>query len=330
MLFRICALALIFLSRLRFPRKKSITQIIKERYGIEILKSIRKFEKVDFKLRKARLDLSFLSFCKENYLTPKFLQFKLANRNLHQSSAYKECQQTLLNAEIKEKKSIIDIHNINFIKLKEVIKDQINFIDFVHINTLFLTSNNRLLDKSQTTQDRKIVELCKERVPCNDPDKVVFNFSSIDLTDSDKSLLCKGLDFALIPKKLEYSNYLVDFELFYRDVVNFATSYLDHELIKCKIKDIALTSFKSFKRISQENNLSSEELQSLKKLNENKEIVIQKSDKGKSVVILNKDVYTSRVKTLLSDHTKFEKLKIDPNKELNFIINNELRVKEVL
>ena len=100
MLFRICALALIFLSRLRFPRKKSITQIIKERYGIEILKSIRKFEKVDFKLRKARLDLSFLSFCKENYLTPKFLQFKLANRNLHQSSAYKECQQTLLNAEI--------------------------------------------------------------------------------------------------------------------------------------------------------------------------------------------------------------------------------------
>ena len=330
MLFRICALALIFLSRLRFPRKKSITQIIKERYGIEILKSIRKFEKVDFKLRKARLDLSFLSFCKENYLTPKFLQFKLANRNLHQSSAYKECQQTLLNAEIKEKKSIIDIHNINFIKLKEVIKDQINFIDFVHITTLFLTSNNRLLDKSQTTQDRKIVELCKERVPCNDPDKVIFNFSSIDLTDSDKSLLCKGLDFALIPKKLEYSNYLVDFELFYRDVVNFATSYLDHELIKCKIKDIALTSFKSFKRISQENNLSSEELQSLKKLNENKEIVIQKSDKGKSVVILNKDVYTSRVKTLLSDHTKFEKLKIDPNKELNFIINSELRVKEVL
>ena len=330
MLFRICALALIFLSRLRFPRKKSITQIIKERYGIEILKSIRKFEKVDFKLRKARLDLSFLSFCKENYLTPKFLQFKLANRNLHQSSAYKECQQTLLNAEIKEKKSIIDIHNINFIKLKEVIKDQINFIDFVHITTLFLTSNNRLLDKSQTTQDRKIVELCKERVPCNDPDKVIFNFSSIDLTDSDKSLLCKGLDFALIPKRLEYSNYLVDFELFYRDVVNFATSYLDHELIKCKIKDIALTSFKSFKRISQENNLSSEELQSLKKLNENKEIVIQKSHKGKSVVILNKDVYTSRVKTLLSDHTKFEKLKIDPNKELNFIINSELRVKEVL
>ena len=330
MLFRICALALIFLSRLRFPRKKSITQIIKERYGIEILKSIRKFEKVDFKLRKARLDLSFLSFCKENYLTPKFLQFKLANRNLHQSSAYKECQQTLLNAEIKEKKSIIDIHNINFIKLKEVIKDQINFIDFVHITTLFLTSNNRLLDKSQTTQDRKIVELCKERVPCNDPDKVIFNFSSIDLTDSDKSLLCKGLDFALIPKRLEYSNYLVDFELFYRDVVNFATSYLDHELIKCKIKDIALTSFKSFKRISQENNLSSEELQSLKKLNENKEIVIQKSHKGKSVVILNKDVYTSRVKTLLSEHTKFEKLKIDSNKELNFIINSELRVKEVL
>ena len=275
------------------------------------------------------MDLNFLLFCKQKSLVPKFLQFKLANRNLHDSKVYRECQLTLLNAEINQKKSIIDNHHVNFIKLKEHIKDHVNFIDYIHVTTLFLTSNDRSLEECRKTQDRKIINLCNKKVDNNDPEKVIFNFSSVDLSDSDKLLLSKGLNFAVIPDKLEYSDYLANFESFYRDIVDIKTSYLNHELIKCKVKDIALTSFKSFKNMK-EKNLSSEEIESLSKLSCNKNIVIQKSDKCNSVVVLDKSVYVSKIRSLLSDPTKFLECTIDPEKELNFIINSEKRVKDLL
>ena len=55
----------------------------------------------------------------------------------------------------------------------------------------------------------------------HDPDKVIFNYSSHVLTESEKSLLCKGLNFAIPPKTLEFADYLLPFELFYRDIHNW-------------------------------------------------------------------------------------------------------------
>ena len=41
----------------------------------------------------------------------------------------------------------------------------------------------------------------------HDPEKVISNFSSHILSDSEKSLLCKGLRFALPPKKIDYADF---------------------------------------------------------------------------------------------------------------------------
>ena len=92
---RVGTLVFLFLIRLRFPTSKSIPNIIKERYGREILKLIRKFEKVDFKVKKATLDFNFLYYCSNNNLIPTFLKFKLVNKTLANSDVYKSCQQRL-------------------------------------------------------------------------------------------------------------------------------------------------------------------------------------------------------------------------------------------
>ena len=92
MVLRICILVFLFLARLRFPSSKSIVKFIKDRYGESVLKLVRKFERTDLRCRKAELDLSFLKYCFENSLTPKFLRFKVSNRSLKSSDAYKQCQ----------------------------------------------------------------------------------------------------------------------------------------------------------------------------------------------------------------------------------------------
>ena len=65
---------------------------------------------------------------------------------------------------------------------------------------------------SHMFRDTKILKLGKNSLSRNNPDKVIYNFSSVTLSVSDKSLLNKGLNFALPPASLEYSEYLVDYQ----------------------------------------------------------------------------------------------------------------------
>ena len=83
--------------------------------------------------------------------------------------------------------------------------------------------------------------------------------------------------------------------------------------MKLKIKETALSSFRQYKNPQQ--NISEEELAASISLNKNKHIVIQKFDKGNSVVIVkcnsvvivDKDTHIKRMESFLSDQRKFEK-----------------------
>ena len=87
MLF-VISLVFIFLTRLRFPSKLSIAEVLRKRYGDRILKLVRKFEKTDIKHKKALLDLQFLKICEDHNVIPKFLRFKVANATLRTSLSF--------------------------------------------------------------------------------------------------------------------------------------------------------------------------------------------------------------------------------------------------
>ena len=61
----------------------------------------------------------------------------------------------------------------------------------------------------------------------------------------------------------------------------------------------------------------------LNNLSNNKNIIIQKSDKGNSVVLLDKDKYLEGMSKILKNSAKFEMLQFDHDQELNYILNLE-------
>ena len=67
----------------------------------------------------------------------------------------------------------------------------------------FLISNDKVLTKQKDIQDHKIIGLIKVKGKGVDPKKVIFNFSSYVLSDNDKWLLFKDLNFSLPNKKVE-------------------------------------------------------------------------------------------------------------------------------
>ena len=106
MRFKIVALGLLFIIRIRFPSRSSIAAIIRKRYGNDMLKDVRSLERLDKKCRKLELDVEFLETCIRHDVIPKFIRFKVVNLNLKNSTVYRECQNKLLLEELNHKKDV--------------------------------------------------------------------------------------------------------------------------------------------------------------------------------------------------------------------------------
>ena len=150
------------------------------------------------------------------------------------------------------------------------------------------------------------------------------------LSDNEKLLLSKGLNFSLPNKKVDNLEYLCPFELLYREVSDFSKDSSDKELLKSKLKELSLSSHRRLKHNALEENLSKKKLESLKNLSKNPDIVIQKSDKVNSVVILDKKVYLEKLKEMLNKNDQFLKLSMQEEKHYNFLINLEKKMREPL
>ena len=116
----------------------------------------------------------------------------------------------------------------------------ITFSHSAHVCSLFIWHNDKVLTQKSTIQQKKFNNLFKDKKPKHDPEKIIFNYSSYVLSEAEKSLLQKGLNFSILPKNLNHVDYLVNFELFHRDIRNphiFSAESLDFR--KTKTKDIA-------------------------------------------------------------------------------------------
>ena len=81
--------------------------------------------------------------------------------------------------------------------MKNNLKASKNVIDYVHIYSIFLIS------KQKDIHSHKISGLIKGRIKGIDPEKIILNFSSYVLSDNDKSLHSKDLNFSFPNEKVE-------------------------------------------------------------------------------------------------------------------------------
>ena len=79
-----------------------------------------------------------------------------------------------------------------------------------------------------------------------DSSKIIFSFSKYELSDCEKRLLAKSLTFSLPHKYLDYADYLVSFEFFYRNMRTLAIlSHEDLDFVKARTKEAALFSYQN-------------------------------------------------------------------------------------
>ena len=129
---------------------------------------------------------------------------------------------------------------------------------------------------------------------------------------------------------MDYTDYLVNFELLYRNIRNLGIlSNEDLGFVKTRTKEAALSSFQNYNN-NVPRNFFKEEFLALKNLRKNKNIVIQKSDKSNSFVVVDKADYLDKMGNLLKRTQKFKKINLKNDGILNFAVNQEKRVDNIL
>ena len=98
--------------------------------------------------------------------------------------------------------------------------------------------------------------------------------------------MCKGFNFSLKPGLIKYSEFLLSFELLFRDLKREDLRNENISLIKARLLDRALTSYQNFSIVRDPpDNPTTSEFKPLKHMVKNKNILIQEVDKGNIVTI---------------------------------------------
>ena len=321
--------AIFFILKLCSGTNFSIINYIRRNYGEEESTLYRKFENSSRKLQKSQLDINFLLKCKIYNIFPKFLRFKLHRKSILSSDFYRSWQMKLLNNEIRFKKKTA------FRLTKEVsdIEKDINSKFSKLISIIIKKKVKLIVDKfkesTERTHERKLFNLgIENKLEPVDPEKVIFNYSSIAISKRLKFLLAFGLDFGLPVYKLNYYKYFFSFEklvscLKPSECTNF------QEMIE-QLKSIAYKYYYKFNPSKVFSAIfSKSDINLLKSLSKNSDIIITRPDKGRGVVITDRSKYIEKLTEIISDKTKFREINIPLSKftlRIEDKINKFLRI----
>ena len=169
--------AFLFLLRLRLRRLPNFHELIRRRYGGELLLQCRKLEKHSKKLEKAKLDLEYLQYCTLNNIVPNFVKFKLYKSKLYHTQFYADATKSLLNLEIVNKGKFISLHN-NIVKnLKNHIFSVLSIVDLIIFKKLFNKNIYDFISLTKERHERKLRSLGIFTPTFSKDGKNVFNLS---------------------------------------------------------------------------------------------------------------------------------------------------------
>ena len=210
----------------------------------------------------------------------------MSNKRLQTSDAYRRSQRLFLQEQTTFRSVEKEKTRKTLSKLKVDLRSVMCFADWIRASNNFISCNIKTIRKVEDVQRYKLAELMGSELHHN-PYKIIHNFSFHQLSEIEESLLYKRLNFALPPKKLNFKNYLLPFELLFRNIYdeNQRNESILH--LKSKINDVGLSSFRLYnKKDHCFENLSEEEYEAFLSLSKKNDIIIQKTDKGNAEQVI--------------------------------------------
>ena len=283
----------------------NIIHDLAQKYEASFSKSdFRKLEKLHIKINKANEDINFLKNCQHFNVYPKFISFQLPNvDNGDVKFIRKRLLKSAIWKRIKEKHKLINECE----HLEKAIGEVSTALDWYILKRSIEKNAKIAAEKSIRTHARKLSNLTKNATNPFLPDEIVTNLSSHKLSPDELNLLKNGLQHSIPPNYLKKSDIFTSFELIHR----FLTEDLKDSKFSSQLKSDLSHLVNSYYYNYHPNKETLKKHGILKRLRNNKYIVVCKPDKGNGVVILDRKIYDDCILELISDKSKFKKLNED-------------------
>nr|XP_054772286.1 uncharacterized protein LOC129280268 [Lytechinus pictus] len=296
--------------------KQHLTQL----YGEPTQRTARQLQRDAVKSAKLTNHLTFLKRCRDSDIIPPGLQLKSsvdtpkARRILHQASLDLTCERIArtrhqlhdLNSSIASTQTQLSR------QLKPDDLDKVQAFNNYTSRKAFQSTKLKQINKFDRLYSRKPTQANQQ--PSTQATKdTVINLSRHQLTQAEHKVLSLGLNFAVAPKKIPFSDIVQQVE----PKLRFLSKAAANE-IRLKVTN-ALSDAKPPKP-----NLSKEEHSAIQDLRRNQAIHILQADKGNATVIMDQDVYDDKIEDILQDKDTYSKLNRDPTPANERRINQQL------
>ena len=281
--------------------------------------NFRKLERLNEKLEKLKIGLQFNKTCLKEGLLPKF-----TNINLHDPSAQTqrftfEYRKKLVQHQIDSGSDKLNTLEGQICELTSELNDSIS--DSILRNRIFtildhLKENVRAL--STSTAIRKLNDLYKGNVLLPDQQTSFMNLSSHPLTLPQQQLLSFGTKCHLKSKFNSTQKHL-ELEILYDSLLKLqSNNIIDiNPNLKHQLKSEATKS----RDYHKSNLLTREQRTAANELKNHPDIIVRKADKSNIFIVLDRQEYKTKLDSIISDTSKFQRITRNPINSLKIEVN---------
>ena len=282
-------------------------------HGRDVLKSFRTAEKVNLKFARWINHRIFNIRCARANIIPRSLKLKSNITGNKANKILNKAEKKLLNIRISKCSFTIEKLRNELSETEAILFSSVSKETGQRLRTHLDDMRKRCFEEMKCKQRekfRKLVENKKEKERQAftntriDKSRWVINKSDRQLSQHEKSVLEKGLNFAVTTRSLPVQDVVTNTEIACRALPPSKAQSLRGEVVKCLKKAKAPRS-----------NISKEERIALQELKRDRNIITLPADKGRAIVLLNREEYDKKMLELLKDTKTYSKLDKDPTNE---------------
>ena len=273
---------------------------IKDDFGKIALVSVRNLEKTCKKIARYRNHLRFNLHCKHHNIRPVSLRLSSTVKGEKANQILKRAEKQLTNVRISQTVRKLKFLNSEKDRLDSELSGQLPVSITSEVWSRVKRSQIKEHELTKERQQYKFTRLVQKNaernasIPSECIQKWVKNCSDRLLNDSELSVLAKGLNFAATNPKIPVVDIITQTEVACRHMPE-----KDANSLRSQVSIILNRPRKT------EPNLPKEEREALKSLKQDETILILPADKGRLVVVVNKEDYKQKCQALLDDKNTY-------------------------
>ena len=287
---------------------------LKRTYGTSTLKIARKWETCAHKIASAEEQLHFLHSCKRLNVLPNSVNYKPPIKSQLAIKTATENGKRMLNTLITETHNRKRNYQIQLDAHKKTMAKCVTEHEIESLNETISRTTAEYKNERHTDLKRKLKNSRHyRRTHKSEESNWVKNLSSRELTEEEKSVLAKGLNYNT--KDATQLDFIADLEhaLKTNNIEEHTMNNIRHEVT---------THLYHHKKPT---DLPKTERQTLKTLRNDPNIIILLADKGRTTVVMDKTDYSNKARKLLQDEKTYKKLNKNPTKTTISRINKKLK-----